>query len=277
VWRVLVLSAADPVAPEEVIAQLKAELDLQQQETEALREALRATRAQLSVFTMQRGIAAATVDTDPLRSAALGRLTRIVAHEFNNLMQIVALGAAEAKGKAPGASGLSEVLEAVERGKLLVSELMLAGGMSAEPEQPVGSPVAELQPSRTEERAPRAEKILVVDDVRAIREITERTLERAGYGVSTADSAEEAVAIVAKDPSAFDLVILDILMSGRTGLWAFEEIRRLVDVPCLFTTGFSPSTVTEALEKHDRVALLMKPFDPPLLLDAVIESLKQTP
>jgi len=68
-------------------------------------------------------------------------------------------------------------------------------------------------------------KILVVDDEADLCEIVKFNLEMEGYEVSTAGSAEEALAM---GVTAFDLLLLDVMMGGMSG---FAMARRLKEAP----------------------------------------------
>ena len=68
-------------------------------------------------------------------------------------------------------------------------------------------------------------KILVVEDEDAIREVVALTLRLAGYEVTEAASAEQALAVFS--PSAgFDVAVLDIMLPGMNGFSLCETIRR---------------------------------------------------
>ena len=68
-------------------------------------------------------------------------------------------------------------------------------------------------------------KILVVDDEDAIREVVALNLRLAGYEVTEAASAEQALAVFS--PSAgFDVAVLDIMLPGMNGFSLCETIRR---------------------------------------------------
>src|SRR5687767_3737024 len=66
--------------------------------------------------------------------------------------------------------------------------------------------------------------VLVVDDTEANRDALSRRLERKGYSVTTAADGAEALRQLAERP--FDLVILDVMMPGMSGLEVLEQIRR---------------------------------------------------
>ena len=68
-------------------------------------------------------------------------------------------------------------------------------------------------------------KILVVEDEDAIREVVALNLRLAGYEVTEAASAEQALAVFG--PSAgFDVAVLDIMLPGMNGFSLCETIRR---------------------------------------------------
>ena len=79
-------------------------------------------------------------------------------------------------------------------------------------------------------------KILVVDDEADLREILMFNLESEGYDVEVACSGEEAL-VKMEDP--FDLVILDIMMGGISGLRVAEKMRRelSINTPIIFLTA----------------------------------------
>jgi two-component system phosphate regulon response regulator OmpR len=106
--------------------------------------------------------------------------------------------------------------------------------------------------------------ILVVDDDTRLRELLKSFLSRSGFRVSTASHAAEArQRLGALD---FDLIVLDVMMPGETGLAFAAELRRTDDVPILMLTAMG--------EAKDRIAgletgvddYLGKPFEPRELL-----------
>ena len=65
-------------------------------------------------------------------------------------------------------------------------------------------------------------RILVVDDEEDICAILKFNLAKEGYDVLTANSAEEALAY---DLSSFDLLLLDVMMSGMSGFGLTQKLR----------------------------------------------------
>lgn len=109
-----------------------------------------------------------------------------------------------------------------------------------------------------------APHILVVDDDKRIRDLLARFLQENGYRVSTAEDAAGARASMRG--LAFDLMILDIMMPGETGLSLAQDLRTHSQIPILMLTART--------EADDRIAgleigaddYMPKPFDPRELL-----------
>ena len=79
------------------------------------------------------------------------------------------------------------------------------------------------------------QRILVADDEPEIREVLRMMLESEGYDIVEACNAQEAV----DRTEGADLVILDILMPGESGIQACTKIREKSNVPILFLTAKS--------------------------------------
>lgn len=77
--------------------------------------------------------------------------------------------------------------------------------------------------------------ILVVDDDTLLRRSLSYNLEKAGYRTLSAATAEEGLAIAARQQP--DLVLLDIGLPGMDGLDALQRLRRESDVPVIYLTA----------------------------------------
>jgi DNA-binding NtrC family response regulator len=89
--------------------------------------------------------------------------------------------------------------------------------------------------------------VLLVDDDPLLRRLVTEQLSRSGFEMASAVSGEEAVeALQATD---YDVVLLDMRMSGMSGLDALREIRRLDDPPevIMLTADTSLGTGIEAM------------------------------
>ncbi|MEK4545104.1 two-component response regulator YrkP [Bacillus sp. FSL L8-0173] len=79
-------------------------------------------------------------------------------------------------------------------------------------------------------------RILVVEDDRDIGDLLEESLTRSGYEVLTAKDGKRALQLV---NDSLDLVILDIMMPGISGIETCQHIRETSNVPILFLTARS--------------------------------------
>ena len=80
-------------------------------------------------------------------------------------------------------------------------------------------------------------KILVVDDEQDLCEILKFNLETEGYGVETANSAEEALE---KDVASFNLLLLDVMMGGMSGFQMAKQLKAnpaTAQIPIIFLTA----------------------------------------
>ncbi|MGW8251468.1 MAG: response regulator transcription factor, partial [Anaerolineales bacterium] len=80
-----------------------------------------------------------------------------------------------------------------------------------------------------------AKHILIVDDDPLLRRSLAFNLEQAGYQVSSAAKAEDALAIARRGRP--DLVLLDISLPGIDGLEALRRFKEHFDVPVIFLTA----------------------------------------
>jgi DNA-binding response OmpR family regulator len=82
---------------------------------------------------------------------------------------------------------------------------------------------------------PPANRILVVDDELSVRESVGYALEQEGFEVTLAANGEEAEGQISDD--TFDLLILDIMMPGKSGLDLCREVRSHSPVPIILLTA----------------------------------------
>lgn len=106
--------------------------------------------------------------------------------------------------------------------------------------------------------------ILVVDDDARLRELLRRYLSENGFRVTAAGDAAEARARLAS--MAFDLIVLDVMMPGETGLDLTADLRRDNPVPILLLTAMAETE--DRIHGLERGAddYLTKPFEPRELL-----------
>ena len=116
--------------------------------------------------------------------------------------------------------------------------------------------------------------ILVVDDDDGIRSLVKKYLNENNFLVTTSSSAENAtkkVSII-----KFDLIILDIMMSGKSGLDFINENKKMINTPIiLLTAKGEPNDRVDGLEigADDYLA---KPFEPKELVLRIKNILHKT-
>jgi len=82
--------------------------------------------------------------------------------------------------------------------------------------------------------------ILVVEDNRQVGEFSTEMLHDLGYKTVWAASANEALALLATDPTAFDVVFSDVIMPGMNGVELARAIREAYpELPIVLTSGYS--------------------------------------
>ena len=119
------------------------------------------------------------------------------------------------------------------------------------------------------------ETLLVVDDNEMNRDLLSRRLERKGYRVLTAADGMQALDVIAA--SAVDLVLLDVMMPGITGLdvlRAVREKRSPIELPVIMVTAKDESAdIVQAFQMgaNDYVT---KPIDFPVVLARVQTQLR---
>lgn len=116
-------------------------------------------------------------------------------------------------------------------------------------------------------------RVLLVEDDPDIRMIEEAYLEAAGFETKSIMDGAKVAALLEKEK--FDLILLDLMLPGKSGYEVCREIRDKVDIPILMVTAR-----TEAVDKIRGLGLgaddyIAKPFDPAELVARVNANLRQ--
>tara|TARA_B100001996_G_scaffold266141_1_gene207859 strand:- start:309 stop:986 length:678 start_codon:yes stop_codon:yes gene_type:complete len=116
--------------------------------------------------------------------------------------------------------------------------------------------------------------ILVVDDDDGIRNLVKQYLSENNFLITTANSAEDAkekISII-----KFDLIVLDIMMPGKTGLEFTLENKNKINTPIILLTA--KGEATERIEGLETGAddYLAKPFEPKELILRIKNILDKT-
>lgn len=173
------------------------------------------------------------------------------------------------------------------------TDLQVAGGPGRAPEPRAVSvdlsyealaskrPPAKSRPSRKRKAIETDKKlrgtVLVVDDVPDVTEMIELLLKHAGYDVSTAESAQDALHLARLNH--YDLVISDIGMPDMNGYELAAALRELAaynKTPLIAVTGYSEYDDRGRAVRAGFNVHLTKPIEPTQLLTLMRELLSQS-
>lgn len=116
-------------------------------------------------------------------------------------------------------------------------------------------------------------RILIVEDDEDISMVEEAYLEAAGFRTAIVRDGAEVSELMERE--TFDLILLDLMLPGKSGYEVCREIRDRVDIPILMVTAR-----TESVDKIRGLGLgaddyIAKPFDPAELVARVNANLRQ--
>jgi CheY-like chemotaxis protein len=113
-------------------------------------------------------------------------------------------------------------------------------------------------------------KVLIVDDEVLMRLLYKNAVEKAGYELLTASTAEEGLAIAQSEKPA--VIVLDIMMPGKDGLAALRELKAREETKWIPVIVFTASTSEAHHETRQEAtasgasAFVTKPIGPDQLV-----------
>lgn len=122
-------------------------------------------------------------------------------------------------------------------------------------------------------------KILIVDDDRIVLESCKRVLESEGFEVVLVSSAIDAIEQLEK--KSFDLMLMDVKMPEKDGVYLLEKIREKwplddwPELPVLVMSGYPTPETIHDLKKQGARDFIPKPFTPDELLLSVQKFLER--
>lgn len=115
--------------------------------------------------------------------------------------------------------------------------------------------------------------ILIVDDEEILRFTFGEFLEEGGYEVEVAENYDDALEKL--ETSAFDLIITDIILGGKTGIDLLEKIKEMgLNCPVIVLTGFPEIETAARAVALGAFNYLSKPVDQETLLNSARVALK---
>ena len=118
------------------------------------------------------------------------------------------------------------------------------------------------------------DRILVVDDEEAIREIVASMLTSAGYACKQAGSGMEALAVL-NSGEVFELMLSDLMMADLDGIGLLERTKeKYPDMPVVMVTAVHDISVALAAIRNGAYDYLLKPFEREQLLATASRALE---
>ncbi|MBY0310450.1 MAG: sigma-54 dependent transcriptional regulator [Phycisphaerales bacterium] len=117
--------------------------------------------------------------------------------------------------------------------------------------------------------------VLVVDDKEMLRDSVGATLQRAGFGIVTADGGQAALEIIARRRP--DCVVTDLRMPGMSGMDLLEQVRQIDDaLPVVVMTAYGAVDTAVQAVKLGAFDYITKPFEGDELIVAVKRAIEHT-
>ena len=116
-----------------------------------------------------------------------------------------------------------------------------------------------------------AKTILIVDDSASLRTVVKMALTRAGYEVIEAGDGKEALAVLEK-AGKVHLIVSDVNMPNMDGITFVTQLKQNPKhkfTPVIMLTTESQDAKVQQAKVAGARAWLVKPFNPPQLIDAV--------
>jgi signal transduction histidine kinase/DNA-binding response OmpR family regulator len=124
----------------------------------------------------------------------------------------------------------------------------------------------------------KARHVLIVDDDRDVGRLAARILETFQYETTALTDPNEAINLVRKHPSKFDLILTDLLMPELSGPELARAVKRIrPDLPLVLISGLVSAVTEESARRQGFVALIRKPFEIAQIEKSVAGVLKDAP
>jgi len=143
----------------------------------------------------------------------------------------------------------------------------------AQPDEPGAARLEDALPAQGH-----GERILVIEDEPAVRNLALHVLSAAGYQVFAVDCATKGLALFEKEQARFDLLFSDVVLPDETGITLAEELRRQKPgLPVLLCSGYTDERSRWADIQKYGFHFLQKPYPSADLLRTVRRILDTRP
>ena len=226
---------------------------------------------------------------------AFAELASRSAHELNNMLTVMRMNAELlqpelARHGAP-VQEVVDIIAAAERAEALTRQLLVSSRRAFP--QPTGldrfeNSEADFAPrtfeatgqeasgSQSAEETIGGKTILLVEDEKALRSLSKRILNEAGYRVLEAADGAKALRIAADEVGEIDLVLTDVEMPTLGGRGMVAELNELSPgLKVLFMSGYTDNEILRRGITGSETHFLQKPFTAAGLREAVQAALSQ--
>jgi len=111
--------------------------------------------------------------------------------------------------------------------------------------------------------------LLLVDDDRLVLATLAQALSKAGYRITTAESADEAETYLSDGFQRPQLALLDVQMPRQNGLTLAQRLRDLDHIPFMMLSAYSDAETVELATAQGALGYVVKPVDPLQLVPAI--------
>ena len=134
--------------------------------------------------------------------------------------------------------------------------------------------IASSRTSLASEAESLVKRVLIVDDNRINRVVTQRILEKKDFECMVAGSGEEALEILQKEQ--LDLVLMDVNMPGMNGMETTQELRKFnASIPVIALTAVEVGEMREEILSAGMNDIINKPYDIPQFFNTIFRNLLQ--
>jgi two-component system, OmpR family, phosphate regulon sensor histidine kinase PhoR len=106
-------------------------------------------------------------------------------------------------------------------------------------------------------------RVLIIDDDRHMRSACSRVLSKAGWSVICAETGDEGLKEIKNSAEKIDVILLDQLMPGISGMDALAQIRTInPNLPVIIITGSVTDETSADIIRKGACRCLPKPFTP---------------
>ncbi|OQY59511.1 MAG: hypothetical protein B6245_06320 [Desulfobacteraceae bacterium 4572_88] len=172
------------------------------------------------------------------------------------------LGLASVYGIIKSHHGYIEVISAVGKGSSFYIYL------------PLSEKCSDFSVESTSEIRKGSGSVLLVDDEDIVLDVGAEMIAEMGYDVISADSGAKAIALYGEKHERIDLVVLDLIMPGKSGSETYDELRKInPDAKVLLSSGYSIDSETSEILKKDCNGFIQKPYNMERLSQKITEIL----